>query len=149
MISLRRPWYRKTWLKNNLVVPLLISILVHRMKWAIFIKRSTTTKMESKELEGGRSMMKSMEIKEHEDARINNGWRRPWGQWQRLFVRTQTLQDLANSFTYFQSYGYQQCWDTNSMVLLNPKWPTSKVLCLTWKTWSYAIPLRTYKKSSW
>jgi hypothetical protein len=29
--------------------------------------------MESEELEGGRSMMKSMEIKEHEDARINNG----------------------------------------------------------------------------
>jgi hypothetical protein len=29
--------------------------------------------MESEELEGGRSMMKSMEIEEHGDVRISNG----------------------------------------------------------------------------
>jgi hypothetical protein len=29
--------------------------------------------MESEELKGGRSMMKSMEIEEHGDARIGNG----------------------------------------------------------------------------
>ncbi len=58
----RRPWYQKTWLKNSLVVFLLVIVLLQGMKWTIFVKRSTTTKMESNETKNGRSMMKSMEM---------------------------------------------------------------------------------------
>jgi hypothetical protein len=44
------------------------------MKWTIFVKQSTTTtKMESLELEGGRFVMKSMEIEDHGDVGITNG----------------------------------------------------------------------------
>ncbi len=31
-----------------------------------------------------------------------------------------------------QNYGHQYSQDTNSMVLLNPKWPTTKTSCLIW-----------------
>jgi hypothetical protein len=37
------------------------------------MKRSTTIKMEAYELKGGRSVMKSIEIEDHKDARIGNG----------------------------------------------------------------------------
>jgi hypothetical protein len=37
MISSRRPWYQKTW-SRNLVVPSLVIVLVHGMKWTIFVK---------------------------------------------------------------------------------------------------------------
>jgi len=40
--------------------------LLHGMKWTIFVKRSTTIKMELNELENGRFVMKSMEIKNHD-----------------------------------------------------------------------------------
>jgi hypothetical protein len=29
--------------------------------------------------------MKSMEIKNHKDAEINDGWKSLWGQWWKLF----------------------------------------------------------------
>jgi hypothetical protein len=58
------------------------------MKWIIFFKWSTTTKMESQELQSGKSIMKSMEIEDHMDAKISNGWKKPWRQWWRLFVQT-------------------------------------------------------------
>jgi len=75
---------------NNLVIPLPIIILVHKMKWTIFIKRSTITKMESWELEGGRSMMKSKEFENHGDTGIGNGWKGPWEWWRGFFAQTQT-----------------------------------------------------------
>jgi hypothetical protein len=37
------------------------------------MKQSTTTRMESNELDHGKSMMKSMEIEDHGEAKINNG----------------------------------------------------------------------------
>jgi len=43
------------------------------MKWIIFIKWSTSTKIESYELEGEKSMMKTMEIEDNSDVRISNG----------------------------------------------------------------------------
>jgi hypothetical protein len=43
------------------------------MKWIIFIKWSTDTKIESYELEGEKSMMKTMEIEDDSDVRISNG----------------------------------------------------------------------------
>ncbi len=37
------------------------------------MKESTTTKMESNELDHGRSLMKSMEIEDHREVGIGNG----------------------------------------------------------------------------
>ncbi len=34
------------------------------------------------------------------------------------------------------------------MVLLNPKWYTTKTLCIAWRTWSCVGPLKTYKRPS-
>jgi hypothetical protein len=79
---------------------------VYFKEWTIFTKWSTNTKMKSYELEGGRLMMKSMEIENHDNARISCGWRYSWKQWQRLFVWAQTSQIPTNSFTYFQSCGH-------------------------------------------
>jgi len=100
-------WYQKTWSRNNLVVPSPIIVLVHEMKWTIFVKWSTTTKMESQKLKGGRFVMKSIEIENHKDVGINNGWKKLWRQWQGFFARGQTSQDLTNSFTYFQNCRHQ------------------------------------------
>jgi hypothetical protein len=63
----------KNMIKDNLVVFLPIIDLLQGIKWAIFMKWSTTTKMESNELDYGRSMMKSMEIKDHGKVWNNNG----------------------------------------------------------------------------
>ncbi len=71
MITLRRPWYQKTWLKNNLDVILLVIILVQKMKWTIVVKQSTTTKMESHELKNERLLMKSMNIEIHDNVKIS------------------------------------------------------------------------------
>jgi len=43
------------------------------MKWIILIKWSTNTKIEPYELEGEKSMMKTMEIEDDSDVRISNG----------------------------------------------------------------------------
>jgi hypothetical protein len=34
------------------------------------------------------------------------------------------------------------------MVLLNPKWPTTNVLCLAWKTWNRIGPSNMYNNLS-
>jgi hypothetical protein len=47
--------------------------LLHGMKRAIFVKQSTTTRMESNELKCGKSMMKSLEIKNHGAKGMGNG----------------------------------------------------------------------------
>ncbi len=44
-----------------------------KKKWTIFVKQSTTTKMELYQLEGERFVIMYMEIDEHDDARIGNG----------------------------------------------------------------------------
>ncbi len=46
--------------------------------------------MESWELEGGRSMMKSKEFENHGDTGIGNGWKGPWEWWRGFFAQTQT-----------------------------------------------------------
>jgi len=44
---LKKTMILKNMIKEKFVVPLLVIILVHIMKWTVFIKQSTTTKMES------------------------------------------------------------------------------------------------------
>jgi len=68
----RKAMISKNMIKNNLAIFLPIIILFQGMKWAIFVKRSTTTKMELNEWKGGRSMMKSMEMEYHNDGGIKN-----------------------------------------------------------------------------
>ena len=46
---------------SNSAVSWLVMVFVHGIKCAIFVKRSTTVRIESKPLEGGRSVMKSIE----------------------------------------------------------------------------------------
>jgi hypothetical protein len=43
------------------------------MKLTFFVKRTTTTKMESLKIKGGRFVMKCMEIEKHENTWIDNG----------------------------------------------------------------------------
>jgi hypothetical protein len=45
---------KKTWSRNYLDVFLLVIVLLQGMKWTIFVKWFTTTKMESNESKGGR-----------------------------------------------------------------------------------------------
>jgi hypothetical protein len=42
------------------------------MKWTGSVKQSTTTKMESNEVEGGRFVMKSMEMENHGNGKVGN-----------------------------------------------------------------------------
>jgi hypothetical protein len=65
-------WYWKTWLENTLVVFSLIITLLQKIKWTIFVKCSTTTKMKLNESKG-QKFVKFMEIENHDNARINDG----------------------------------------------------------------------------
>jgi hypothetical protein len=65
---LKKALIPKNMIKKNLVIFSPIIILLQGMKWTIFDEWSTTTKMESNESKGERSMMKSMEIKDHGDG---------------------------------------------------------------------------------
>jgi hypothetical protein len=56
--------------------------LLQGMKCAIFVKRSTTTKTESKDLDFGRSTMKSMDIDVHGVFGIDSGWSNLYGRWR-------------------------------------------------------------------
>jgi hypothetical protein len=97
------PWYQKTWSRNNLVVFLLVIVLLQGMKWIVFNKQSTTTKMESNKSKNGRYVMKSMEMEDHGNGRVGNNWRSPCGQWWRFYA---CARDPTNSFTYFHIYGH-------------------------------------------
>ena len=49
------------------------------IKWAILVKPSTTTKIESKDWDIGRSVMKSIDTKDQSCLRIGGGWTSPYG----------------------------------------------------------------------
>jgi hypothetical protein len=57
-----------------------VTVVLHSIKWAIFVSRSTTTKIESKALELGRSMMKSIDIEDHGFFGFGSGRNNPYGQ---------------------------------------------------------------------
>ena len=60
--SSRNPCNQIIWVRNNSAVALPEISLLHGMKWAIFVKPSSTTSTESKPLVVGRSVMKFKEI---------------------------------------------------------------------------------------
>jgi hypothetical protein len=49
------------------------------IKYVIFVNRSTRTRIELKDLEHGRSIMKSIEINGHGLLRIGSGCNKPYG----------------------------------------------------------------------
>jgi hypothetical protein len=100
------PWHWKTWLENKLVVLSLIITLVQKIKWTILFKCSTTTKMKLNELKGGK-FVKFMEIENHDNAGINDGYWSPCGQWWGFFAHAQTLHDPTKNFMYLHTCGHQ------------------------------------------
>jgi hypothetical protein len=54
-------------------------VLWHGTKWAIFVSRSTTTRMASKPVDKGRSVIKSQEIEAHGLEGIGSGCNSPYG----------------------------------------------------------------------
>jgi len=59
-------------------------VLLQGTKCAIFVKQSTTTKTESKDLDFGRSTMKSMDMDVHGVSGIDSSWNNPYGRWRRI-----------------------------------------------------------------
>jgi hypothetical protein len=57
-----------------------VTVLLHGIKWAILVSRSTTTKIESKALELGRSVIKSIDIKDQGFFGIGSGRNNPYGR---------------------------------------------------------------------
>jgi hypothetical protein len=82
MMSSGSPWYLYTFSKKSHAVALPVIVLLQGTKCAIFVKRSTTTKIQSKDLDFGRSTMKSMDMDVHGVSRIDSSWSNPYGRWQ-------------------------------------------------------------------
>ena len=55
----------------------LVDVFLQGIKYAIFVSRSTMTKMLSNEFDGGRSVVKSIEIEDHGRPGMDNGYRSP------------------------------------------------------------------------
>lgn len=91
----------------------LVIILAKKMIWTIFVKRSTTTKMEFYELESAkRFVIKPMGIKGITMPRLVVV-ERAWRSWWRFLVWAQTSHDPTNFFTNLQSFGHYcalLCW---------------------------------------
>jgi hypothetical protein len=58
----------------------LVTHLLDGIKWAILVNRSTTTKIESKALEFGRFVMKSIDIEDQGFFGIGSGHKNPYKQ---------------------------------------------------------------------
>jgi hypothetical protein len=59
--------------KNNLLVSWAVALSLVGMKYAILLNQSTTTKIASNPLDGGKLTMKSMDTLSHDPSRISNG----------------------------------------------------------------------------
>ena len=55
----------------------LVDLFLQGIKYAIFVSRSTTTKMLSNEFDSSRSIMKSIETEDHGRRGMDNGCRSP------------------------------------------------------------------------
>lgn len=64
-------------LKKNLTISLPVIDFVYCTKYAMLIKWSTITNIESYKIETKRSMLKSIEIKDYGCFEKSNGWRIP------------------------------------------------------------------------
>src|SRR5579875_385274 len=120
-----------------------VTVLSHGTKCAILVSRSTTTKIESKPLEDGRSTIKSMEIEDHGFSGIGSGCNNPYGRCRGILEREQMSHVVTYSLTDFHICSHQKSRDMSSMVLLKPKCPAAGRSCRDWSTWSRHGPLGT------
>ena len=111
---------------KSLTVSSSVTVLLYGIKWIILVKRSTTTKIESKLLDNGRSTMKSMEVEDHG---FSGGCNNPYGQCRGIFNLEQMSHVVTYSLTDFYIYGHQKSWDMSFMVLLQSKCPATRKLC--------------------
>ena len=95
-----------------------VTVLLHGIKWDIFVKWLTTIKIESKFLDNGRPTMKSMEMEDHGFFGIWSGCNNPYGQCQGIFDLEQMSHVMTYSLTNFHICDYQKSRDMSSMVLL-------------------------------
>ena len=58
----------------------LLVVLVHGIKCAILVNRSTIVRIASKPSDGGRSVLKSREMDFHGPSRVGKGYKRPNGR---------------------------------------------------------------------
>src|SRR5579871_127939 len=94
MIDLGEPCSQKISQIKRSAVWAPVMVLCVGMKWACFVRRSLTTRMESNPLDMGRSVMKSMEMSTHRSAGTGRGLRRPYGAWRDGLAHWQTSQLL-------------------------------------------------------
>ena len=95
-------------------------VFLQGIKCAIFVSRSITTKMQSNEFDGGRSVMKSIETEDHGWRGIGNDSRSSYRRCRGVLDLEQTSQERTNSLTSFQVAGYQKSREMSFKVLLNP-----------------------------
>jgi len=77
MMPSGRPWRRKIVFINTEAVSVTEGTFEREEKWAILKNRSTTTKMQVKPLDLGRSFIKSIDIEDQGWDGISNDWRNP------------------------------------------------------------------------
>jgi hypothetical protein len=66
-------------LKKSFRIHSLVTVLVIGIKYIIFVNKSTRTRIWLKDLEHGRSIMKSIEINGHGLLKIGSGCNKPYG----------------------------------------------------------------------
>jgi hypothetical protein len=115
--------------KNSLVVSSLVIVFLHGVKCAIFVSQSTITQMESKDADGGKSVIKSMDTQDYGCFGMGNGWKSPCGRSRGFFDLEQVSHESTKSLTAFHILGHRKSRDTSSNVLLNPKCPTAGRSC--------------------
>src|SRR5262245_41018476 len=85
-----RPWRRKMCWRKRRATSVAVAVVLVAMKWAILVRRSTTTKMASFPTdEAGRPTIKSIEIDSHGRKGTGSGTRKPWGLWRGALARAQ------------------------------------------------------------
>ncbi len=114
-----KSWY--LYIEKKFKILSLVKVLVIGIKYVIFVNRSTRTRIELKDLEHGRSIMKSIEINGHGLLRIGSGCNKPYGWWCGAFACAHILQAWMNSFTNFHICGHQKSFEISLMVFLIPK----------------------------
>jgi hypothetical protein len=82
-------------LRNNLVVASPVIVFLQGIKCDIFVKRSTTTRIESNLFEIGRPVIKSINRDVQGLLGICSGFKSPCGRWRIHLVQKQILQDLT------------------------------------------------------
>lgn len=108
MMSVGMPWMRKTWRTRSWAVSNADGNLDTWTKWAALENLSMIEKITVLPSDGGRPVMKSMEMWDQGWLGVGSGWRRPAGGWLLLLFRAQVGQAATNSLIWFR-VGHQNC----------------------------------------